>query len=177
MTTTATRPAPALPGDWRDHAACLDAPNAEVFSPWAADVRPCERSDATQAKYDADVKAALEWCEICPVIDTCLADGLARGERLSVIGGWHPDQLAAHRPRVRRNGGPRKPAEQTAIAIIGAWLAKHPGKTFTAAQLMTKLRLPQSSVHSALRQLAAAGKVRIFKAKAGRNPAVWEATP
>lgn len=64
-------PQGAPPGDdWVLAAACREAEPDLFYSDDAADVR-----------------AALSYCERCPVADTCLAVALASGERFGVWGG------------------------------------------------------------------------------------------
>jgi WhiB family redox-sensing transcriptional regulator len=58
--------------DWRDLAACLEAP-AEMFFPLPTD--------------HETIELAKRWCAICPVRDECLAWAMDRREPFGVWGG------------------------------------------------------------------------------------------
>lgn len=67
---------------WHADAACVGLPTDMFY--YDDYVRGPER--------DEKVQAALTVCMTCPVINECLTDAIARGDRYSIQGGTTPEQ-------------------------------------------------------------------------------------
>lgn len=75
--------------DWKQQAACLDAP-PEIFFPIA----------------EGDTQAARQYCDNCPVQEQCAEYGL--GQNYGIWGGLTPSQRARRRHKTCPNGHPYK---------------------------------------------------------------------
>lgn len=92
----------AAPGDWRDHAACVDDP--QLFH--SPDQEPWPSRDRREA-------AALAICHTCPVWRACRQDATARRDQYAVAGRETPNQ------RMWRLGIKPPPAERAERAAPG----------------------------------------------------------
>jgi hypothetical protein len=68
---------------WEDRAACLDAPDPEVFFPVQLGGRPA------RGKPHPMIRQALVYCDVCPVRRECLWEGISNMENWGVWGGHY----------------------------------------------------------------------------------------
>lgn len=95
MTKTWPRPRmrvgdPVRDSEWRPFAACLDAPDPDLFFPVAHPGSGLEMEQAEKAKAV---------CRRCPVVAACLAWADATGQGWGVFGGLTPNERRAARRR------------------------------------------------------------------------------